>query len=271
MPCSKLCDENVGSSTSDQAEGRALQTDFAFKKNLLTRTQCRATIEQYREPLAEKGNLIEIFILYTITSIAKAQNEEGSSPDTEGGVTSISQIQWSTYNIIALGTAIFVVGTGSEHAGHQEKTPPDDADGPTTIILEDEAIELHTNMRMDTNSEEAIKKAANTYAAKKTIAQGMMDIALITANANQLRYVLEYTRHTSTFYVLVFLITISLVLQVAIGCALIFKGRLDIKGESKGQRAQIINNCVVSSVFLVTIINVFIASFTITGNSMSKK
>nr|CAH7767138.1 unnamed protein product [Callosobruchus chinensis] len=99
----------------------------------------------------------------------------------------------------------------------------------------------------------------------------MMDIALITANANQLRYVLEYTRHTSTFYALVFLITISLVLQVAIGCALIFKGRLDIKGESKGQRAQTINNCVVSSVFLVTIINVFIASFTITGNNMSKK
>ncbi|VEN42149.1 unnamed protein product [Callosobruchus maculatus] len=230
MPCSKLCDENVGSSTSDQAEGRALQTDFAFKKNLLTRTQCRATIEQYREPLAEKGNLIEVEAIRS--------KEDNSS---------------------------------SEHAGHQEKTPPDDADGPTTIILEDEAIELHTNMRMDTNSEEAIKKAANTYAAKKTIAQGMMDIALITANANQLRYVLEYTRHTSTFYVLVFLITISLVLQVAIGCALIFKGRLDIKGESKGQRAQIINNCVVSSVFLVTIINVFIASFTITGNSMSKK
>ncbi|CAH1980730.1 unnamed protein product [Acanthoscelides obtectus] len=99
----------------------------------------------------------------------------------------------------------------------------------------------------------------------------MMDIALITANANQLRYVLEYTRHTSTFYALVFLITISLVLQVAIGCALIFKGRLDIKGESKCKRAQTINNCVVSSVFLVTIINVFIASFTITGNNMQKK
>jgi hypothetical protein len=55
---------------------------------------------------------------------------------------------------------------------------------------------------------------ANTYAAKKTVAQGMMDIALITANANQLRYVLEFGYHNTTFYTITVLIAISIMLQV---------------------------------------------------------
>lgn len=31
----------------------------------------------------------------------------------------------------------------------------------------------------------------NRYATKKTIAQGMLDIALLTANASQLKYILQ--------------------------------------------------------------------------------
>lgn len=57
-------------------------------------------------------------------------------------------------------------------------------------------------------------KQANSYAAKKTVAQGMMDVALITANANQLRYLIEYQRQSSTFYLILSLIIISLILQV---------------------------------------------------------
>lgn len=94
----------------------------------------------------------------------------------------------------------------------------------------------------------------------------MMDIALITANANQLRYIIEFNRNSSTFYLIVFLISFSLLLQVGVGVALIFKGRLDIKGRSKDPNAKRINNYVVVAIFLVTIINVFIASFTITGS-----
>lgn len=94
---------------------------------------------------------------------------------------------------------------------------------------------------------------------------GMMDIALITANANQLRYLIEFNRTSSTFYFIVALITISLTLQVAVGISLILKGLLDLKGESKHQRAKQINKFVMIGVFLVTIINIFIASFTTAG------
>lgn len=55
---------------------------------------------------------------------------------------------------------------------------------------------------------------ANTYAAKKTVAQGMMDIALITANANQLRYILEFGDRNTVFYITSTLIVISILLQV---------------------------------------------------------
>lgn len=57
--------------------------------------------------------------------------------------------------------------------------------------------------------------SAATYNAKKTVAQGMMDIALLTANANQLRYILEFRDDEATnFAVLLVLIVCSLVLQV---------------------------------------------------------
>ena len=107
-------------------------------------------------------------------------------------------------------------------------------------------------------------KQVNTFAAKKTVAQGMMDVALITANANQLRYLIEYQRSSPTFFVILSLIIVSLMLQIAVGASLIFKGRFDIKGQSKSRAAQKINNYVVVGVFLITIVNVFIAAFSIT-------
>ncbi|CAG0882209.1 unnamed protein product [Darwinula stevensoni] len=56
----------------------------------------------------------------------------------------------------------------------------------------------------------------NKYATKKTIAQGMLDIALLTANASQLKYVLSQGKDRYEFYTLMLvLISISIVLQVS--------------------------------------------------------
>lgn len=55
---------------------------------------------------------------------------------------------------------------------------------------------------------------ANRYATKKTIAQGMLDIALLTANASQLKYILQ-VGHKHEFYSLMLtLISVSIVMQV---------------------------------------------------------
>lgn len=62
----------------------------------------------------------------------------------------------------------------------------------------------------------SLSKVSNvTYDTKKNMAQGMMDIALLTANANQLRYILEFRGESSTnFVLLLVLIACSLILQV---------------------------------------------------------
>uniref|UniRef100_A0A0K8SCV1 Ninjurin-1 n=1 Tax=Lygus hesperus TaxID=30085 RepID=A0A0K8SCV1_LYGHE len=111
----------------------------------------------------------------------------------------------------------------------------------------------------------------STYAAKKTVAQGMMDIALITANANQLRYLIEFQRNATTFYLTLTLIIISIALQIMVGILLVFKGRVE-KGQQKDlDTAHSINSLVVVLVLLVTVINVFIASFSISGTGVSQQ
>merc|ERR1719188_1597409 len=68
---------------------------------------------------------------------------------------------------------------------------------------------------------------ANRYATKKTIAQGLLDVALLTANASQLKYVLQVGHDKHPFYYLMLsLIIISMILQVINGAVLLFLGPL---------------------------------------------
>lgn len=64
---------------------------------------------------------------------------------------------------------------------------------------------------------------ANVYVTKKNVAEGMMDISLLTANANQLKFILYYNQESKMFYPTLALITLSLILQVAVGILLIFR------------------------------------------------
>lgn len=50
-----------------------------------------------------------------------------------------------------------------------------------------------------------------------------MDIALLSANANQLRFLITYNHEASTFYYSLALVILSLVLQLFVGIVLIFK------------------------------------------------
>lgn len=53
-----------------------------------------------------------------------------------------------------------------------------------------------------------------------------MDIALLSANANQLRFLITYNHEASTFYYSLVLVILSLVLQLFVGIVLIFKVRV---------------------------------------------
>lgn len=132
----------------------------------------------------------------------------------------------------------------------------------------------------------------NIYQQKKNYAQGMLDIALLTANASQLRYVLETGKLHPYYYPSIVLISFSVVFQVrlyqnwfslrfsnghcfinvhclkvAVGVGLILMSRYNVKEYYDICSADRINNFCVIGVFLITIINVFIASFSVSINT----
>lgn len=101
----------------------------------------------------------------------------------------------------------------------------------------------------------------NVYQHKKTLAQGMMDLALLSANANQMRYVLQTDGRHPYFYPSLTMISMSLFLQIAVGIGLIWNSVYDVKEHEQMCKANKANNWTVIGIFLVTILNVFISSF----------
>ncbi|XP_015604251.1 ninjurin-2 isoform X6 [Cephus cinctus] len=102
---------------------------------------------------------------------------------------------------------------------------------------------------------------ANRYATKKTIAQGMLDIALLTANASQLKYILQVgTQHE--FYILMLsLICVSIGLQAVVGILYLIVGGLDINRERDHRAALILNDLILVGVFLISLVNVLVSGF----------
>merc|ERR1712018_37671 len=72
---------------------------------------------------------------------------------------------------------------------------------------------------------------ANRYATKKTIAQGMLDVALLTANASQLKYVLQVGEKHEFYTLMLGLIITSIILQLLVGIMFLVLGGLDINDE----------------------------------------
>ncbi|XP_022818074.1 ninjurin-2 isoform X2 [Spodoptera litura] len=105
---------------------------------------------------------------------------------------------------------------------------------------------------------------ANRYATKKTVAQGMLDIALLTSNASQLKYVLQVGPKHEFYTLLVVLISISIVLQVAMGFVLL---SLNLWRDCWFHRprhrtsALNINYGTTATAFIVTVLNVLVSAF----------
>lgn len=93
------------------------------------------------------------------------------------------------------------------------------------------------------------------------MAQGMLDLALLSANANQLRYVMDSNVKNHYYYVSLSLIGTSLVLQVLVAIALVFKSRYNVDNEQEYINADRINNFIMVGILLITISNVVSSAF----------
>lgn len=101
----------------------------------------------------------------------------------------------------------------------------------------------------------------NHYANKKSAAESMLDIALLMANASQLKAVVEQGSDFTFFVPLVVLISISLVLQIGVGVLLIFLVKYDLNNPAKHAKLDFLNNLATGLVFIIVVVNIFITAF----------
>ncbi|XP_065081783.1 ninjurin-2 isoform X1 [Ochlerotatus camptorhynchus] len=102
---------------------------------------------------------------------------------------------------------------------------------------------------------------ANRYATKKTIAQGMLDIALLTANASQLKYILQVGEKHEFYTLMLVLISISIILQLIVGILFVIIGSLNINHKHEQMAAIVINDIIVVLIFIISLMNVIISAF----------
>ncbi|XP_017845909.1 ninjurin-2 isoform X1 [Drosophila busckii] len=108
---------------------------------------------------------------------------------------------------------------------------------------------------------------ANRYATKKTIAQGMLDIALLTANASQLKYILQVGEQHQFYKLMLILISLSIVLQLMVGILFVAIGSLNINKQQDQTAAIILNDVILVVVFVISVVNVIISGFGIEYSS----
>ncbi|XP_060528940.1 ninjurin-2-like isoform X2 [Cylas formicarius] len=102
----------------------------------------------------------------------------------------------------------------------------------------------------------------NKYATKKTIAQGLLDVALLTANASQLKYVLQVGEKHEFYTLMLTLITISIILQVLQACLCVVLGSaLNINKEGHCDQANTANNFVLCVNIVIMAVNIVISTF----------
>ncbi|KAL9888951.1 ninjurin C isoform 3-T4 [Glossina fuscipes fuscipes] len=124
------------------------------------------------------------------------------------------------------------------------------------------------NNMLNNETEVSMKSMdANRYATKKTIAQGMLDIALLTANASQLKYILQVGEQHQFYKVMLILISLSIVLQLLVGILFVIIGSLNINRKNDQTAAVILNDVILVVVFVISTINVIISGFGIEYSS----
>ncbi|XP_046570731.1 ninjurin-2-like [Haliotis rubra] len=106
---------------------------------------------------------------------------------------------------------------------------------------------------------------SNAYVTKKTAAQGMLDIALLMANASQLNtlFRIPSEQRNGMHYTMIVFIFLSVILQTVAGMFIVILGFRRMRTERERRTSEVFNNIVVVLIFFITIINIFVNAFDI--------
>ncbi|XP_022694199.1 uncharacterized protein LOC111263413 isoform X3 [Varroa jacobsoni] len=111
----------------------------------------------------------------------------------------------------------------------------------------------------------------NLYSTKNAISQGLLTLALLTSNASQLRSILQNGPRANRFYLICLsAVGTALTLQVTVGILLIIKGRFNINRAVQQRPAELVNNLVLTGVFLVAVANIFLTAFVSSGETIGR-
>ncbi|XP_002733433.1 ninjurin-2-like [Saccoglossus kowalevskii] len=146
-------------------------------------------------------------------------------------------------------------GAAERHNGHT-----------TTDDIEMGQIATTTQLTGSSNTTKKRPFDANSYAGKKTVAQGFIDVALLTANGTYLASIWHNHNKGSTpeFFVIINIgLVISIILQLVTSLLLVIKYRLDISKEEDQPKAEKMTDAVSVLVMLILFVNVFIGAFSV--------
>ena len=103
----------------------------------------------------------------------------------------------------------------------------------------------------------------NIYALTKTIAKGLLNVALLTDNAKQLKLTVELGPEKCEFYGLVLtLVILSIVLQTTMAILGAFVGSKNINFEQNQTKATTLNRTILVCAILTVVDNIILAAFT---------
>ena len=102
----------------------------------------------------------------------------------------------------------------------------------------------------------------NNYAITKTVAKGLLNVALLTDNAKLLKSTIELGPEKEEFYgVILTLVIISIVLQTAMAIMGVFVGGQNINFEENQTKATKLNRAILICAVLTVIDNILLAAF----------
>jgi len=111
----------------------------------------------------------------------------------------------------------------------------------------------------------------DSYTTKKTLAEGLLDMTILTRNATLLRELIRNGRDKSLFYdLLVVLIPIALTFQVTNGILFLILGKWKFDKNLNKSTLEKLNNVTVTIVFITTILNTIITIFSISDLDSTK-
>ncbi|XP_055537616.1 ninjurin-2-like [Wyeomyia smithii] len=112
----------------------------------------------------------------------------------------------------------------------------------------------------------------NDYATRKSFVQGLLDLALLTANAVQLKFILTVELDHPFYTLLLILILTSIALQILQAIIIVVLVMLfNINKIEEQRKSDIINNVLICITVVTVVVNIVISAFDMKNQSILKR